>query len=306
MTKVIDRIYKSLFILGCMLLLNSCTIKISYRFLDNILGWQISQYVDLKGQQKKEASAALDAFHDWHRETQLPLYVNYLENLKVGMLTSRITATYLHEESNKLQDLLDLSMTQILPSVTSVAATLNEAQIQQVTEKLKKDREEYRRDYIEAPDKKIQKRRIRDLTRYIGGFFGKFNKEQKQRLIAWEESLSAHEELMIDQQKQWEVDFLTAMKFQSDKVELQQRLRNLMLYRTDNWEPELQRRLDRNQSQTFEMLAELFNSQSEKQRQKMEKKFDSYIGDLNDLIKHRDSKPSKNADLSFAVHPPTD
>lgn len=265
--------------------LSSCTIKLTYKFLDNILGWQISQYVTLVGTQKKQANAALDTFHDWHRQTQLSLYAAYLEELKTGLLQKPVTPDYLHTESNKLQDMLDVSMNQLLPDIAHIAATLNEEQIQEVVQNLEKDRAEYQEDYIDAKPKDVQKRRIRDITRYIGGFFGKFTEEQEARLTSWEDSLEKHEVLMMSQQQDWEADFLAAMQYQNNLPVLQDKLRALMLYRTDNWDEELQRKLDINQDLTFEMLADLFNSQTPKQEKKMERKFDQYIEDLKQLAR---------------------
>lgn len=287
------RLLKITVCLSCLLLLNSCTVRLSYHLLDNIILWELGQYVSLKGQQKKDAHRAIDDFHSWHRATQLTAYADYLENLKQNMLAGPVSADYLHDESNKLQDMLDVSVNKLLPDITKIASTLNQQQIEQVLEELKNNRREYKEDYIDADDADVQKRRIRDITRYIGGFFGRFTDEQKQRLADWESSLEPHEPYMVKQQLQWQSDFVDAMRFQAQPRELQVRLKNLMLYRTDNWDIELQRRLDANQDLTFIMLADLFNSQTEKQRNKMEKKFDQYIDDLRALAKR--AKPIKDA-----------
>ncbi len=283
---------KLLFVLMCTLVLNSCTIKISYRFLDNLIGWQISQYVDLKGAQKKAANEAIDEFHKWHRQTQLRPYADYMQALKAGMMAGPIAPDYLHVESNKIQDFLDISVQEFLPIATEIAASLSEDQIQEVLDNMEREKEEYQEDYIDAKPRSVQKRRIKDITRYIGGFFGGFTEQQKQRLIDWEESLVPYETFMLAQQTQWQNDFREAMNFQDDPVELEKRLLKLMLYRTDNWDSELQARLDTNQELTFDMLADLFNNQTEKQQKKMERKFDQYIDDLKDLSKEAKSPKS--------------
>jgi len=241
--------------LACVFLMTGCTVRVAYGMLDTIMGWQLGQYVTLKGEEKKFMKHTFDEFHDWHRSTQLSLYIDYLKQLKQGMITKPITAEYLHAESDKLQDLLDSSVGYLVPGLTQVAMGLNNEQI----------------------------RRINDITRYIGGFFGSFTDEQKQALIKWETNLVPHEELMIKQQEIWQQEFLNAMTFQDSQAELQTRIQALMLVRTDNWDPELQRVLDLNQRATFEMLAELFNSQTPKQRKKLERKFDQYINDFTIL-----------------------
>ncbi len=272
-------------ILICLTLLNGCTVRIAYAVLDNILGWQLGQYVSLKGEQKALSKKTFKRFHSWHRQTQLPLYIDYLKTLKQGMIGGNISGQYLHAESDKLQELMDLSIAKLAPGLTEIAQSLNEEQIQEIVKALDEEREEYRKDYIEDSDEKVQKRRIRDITRYIGGFFGSFTEDQKQTLKNWEESLTPHEELMLDQQLTWQADFLHAMSLRTNASLLEEKIHSLMLFRTDNWNPELQKVLDVNQDLTFSMLAKLFNSQTPKQKKKLEKKFDQYINDLSILAR---------------------
>ncbi len=267
------------------LLVTSCSVRMSYPFLDNLMGWELGRYVSLNSEQKRMASDTFDEFHEWHRYTQLPRYADYLESLKKGMLDKPVSPEYLHAESDVLQDMLDDAMAHLLPGLTEIAATLDDDQIHEIRKKLQKDREEYREDYLDDKPEKIQKRRIREITRLIGGFFGRFSDEQTTRMETWESSLQAHAPLMLGQQEIWEQDFVKAMAYRDDKAELQKRLKALMLYRTDNWDPELQERLDYNQEQTFIMLADLFNSQSPEQEKKMIKKFDQYIRDFRALSK---------------------
>lgn len=265
------------------LLLNSCSIKIAYNFLDSLLGWQVSRYVTLKGEQKSAAKTIFKDFHLWHRRTQLKDYAEYLTYLKKGIMEDQVDPTFLHEASDKLQDMLDTSMIQLLPGLTQIAATLSDKQIDEVTKNLTQKRKKYRKEYIEDDRDAVQRRRIKDLTRYIGPFFGSFTHQQKQRLKDWENRLSPYEELLIKQQEQWQADFLKAMEYRQTPNKLKEKLSALVLYRTDNWNEKLQKRLDTNQTLTYEMMANLFNSRSQQQRKKTEKKLNHYIEILLEL-----------------------
>jgi len=281
--KYMLRLKQAFLLFACLILLSGCTVRVAYGMLDTLLNWQLGKYVSLKGNQKKVAKNTFEAFHTWHRATQLTLYAEYLKNLKTGMLAGNITGDFLHKESDKLQDLLDESVAYLVPGLTQIASSLSDEQIEEVVENLVNERDEYREDYIDDDDVKIQKRRINDLTRYVGGFFGAFTEEQEALLKNWESNLVPHEQLMMTQQIIWQNEFIDAMNYQDDLAELQKRIHALMLVRTDNWDPELQRVLDINQRATFDMLATLFNSQTPKQRKKLEKKFDQYINDLTIL-----------------------
>ena len=267
----------------CTALLSSCSIKLTYSFLDNLMGWQLGRYVSLNGEQKKVAKAVFKDFHGWHRETQLTPYARYLTQVKQTILAGDITPEYLHAESNSLQLMLDDSLEYLLPGLTDVATLLTDEQILEVQKNLGKERKKYRKEYVDDSPEKIKKRRIRSITRIIGPFFGGFTKQQEQRLSDWENNFLDYEELMLVQQENWEARFMVAMEFREAPGKMQPHLRELMLYRIDNWDPELQKRLDINQIATFEMLADLFNSQTPKQQKKLAKKFDQYIGDFRSI-----------------------
>lgn len=265
--------------------LSACSIKLAYNMLDNLMAWELSRYVDLKGEQKKLARELIDDFHSWHRKTQLTRYADYLETLKNGLYGKTVSADYLHAKSDELQDLLDDSMDYLAPALAQLAASLSEKQIEQVCKQLEKDRDKYRKDYIDDKREDIQRRRIRDLKRYIGPFFGRFEDEQEKILKDWDNTLEPYATLMLAQQRLWQEDFLQAMAVRDNAEKLRPALAKLMLHRTDSWDPKLQKALDQNQTLTFETLAKLFNSQSPRQQEVLKAKFDDYIDTLRDLAK---------------------
>ena len=56
-------------------LLGSCSsVQVSYRFLDDLMRWELNKYVSLSGQPSRDLDEALGVFHDWHRVEQLGLY----------------------------------------------------------------------------------------------------------------------------------------------------------------------------------------------------------------------------------------
>lgn len=278
-----SKTFRLVVLLGVLLMATGCAVKISYTFLDNLLEWQLGRYVNLDKEQERTAERTFKAFHQWHRKTQLPLYIDYLEALKTELLKKNVSADYLHRESDKLQDMLDDSVAELLPGLTQIASTLDPDQIEQVTEKLSKDRDDYSDDYIDTSIKKRKKERIRDITKYIGPFFGRFTVEQTTLLDEWESTLADHEPLMLVQHMNWQKEFLHAMQYQTQTEVLFNHLKELMIYRTDNWDSRLQEQLDINQDLTFAMLAKMFNSQTPKQQKKLESKFNQYIDDFRDL-----------------------
>lgn len=257
--------------------LGGCSTKIAYHFLDNILSWQLNSYVDLEGDQKALAEQTFKNFHAWHRQTQLPLYVDYLKGMQALFDKESVSAEELHKASNELQDLMDISMQELLPGLVEILSTLSDEQVNELLENLAKESEKYEEDYVDISAKKQRKLRIDEIRDYVDRFLGRPSSEQKQSLDDWADSMKDYEALMLKQKKQWEADVAAAMEVRHDKALLANKLASLVVYRTDNWDAELEAVLDHNQTLTFDMFAFLFNSRDEDQREKTRKKIQNYI-----------------------------
>ncbi len=268
----------------CIFFLNGCSVKLAYNFLDFIVKWRIGQYVSLEGKQDDYLDHAMNEFHRWHRHTQLPLYADYIESVLPTLRSKEnITGEWIHAETDKVQELLDISLNTFLPIAVNLVHTFSHEQTQQVLENLSEKREKFADEYVDISEKKQYKQRKHDLTDHIGRFFGRFTDEQKALLDDWAKAIRPFEIQSLEQQVIWAQRVSDAMAVRDDKVQLRARLGNIVLYRTDDWDPKLQATLDYNQDITYVLLANLVNSQTDKQRQRMLSKLEDYSEDLRQL-----------------------
>ena len=270
--------------LCCLLFLNGCSTQLAYNFLDWLMLWYVEKYVTLDKEQKTFAKATIDDFHNWHRSTQIPIYADYIEDL-LQRIDEPFTAKSVHDETDRVQLFMEASFKRLLPALADLCETLSPEQIKEIEARLAKEREKYKKKYVDSSDEKKLKLRIKDLIDYLGQFFGKFTPEQKQWMDTWSQSLQPYESLTLVQQEIWAETFLKAMEHRDNRAQLESHLQQLILYQTDNWQPELQAKLDHNQAKTYELIAKLLNSRNEKQREKFRKKLNSYLKDFNKMNK---------------------
>jgi len=278
-----SRLLRLLAIFSLVLSLGACGMKLAYHFLDTIMYWELGKYVSLEPEQKKIAKSAFDEFHEWHRQHELPRYVKYLQHLKKRLNAGPISAKELHAESDKIQNLLDDSMTHLLPDMAAVARTFSDEQVEQFRHRLEKDQDDYRDEYLNVSREKMLKLRIRDLNDYIKPAFGSYSDEQEKWIEEWAANMKDYESLMLLQKQDWEKQFSEAMKYRQDPAELETRLKGLVLYRTDNWEQNLQDVLDYDQELSWKLIARLLNSRSDKQKAATGEQIDGYIKLFNDM-----------------------
>ncbi len=270
----------------CLFVLNACSAKLAYNFLGFVINWQIGKYVSLNKEQQAFADERIEAFHDWHRETQLPVYADYIDGLLLRMSKDEITGEWVHNETDIIQDLLDISVQQLKPDIVSLISSFDEEQVNEVIERFEKEREKYKKKHIDISQKKLIKRRKSELTDRLGPFFGRFTDEQKVWIEEWAHALEPYEALTLNQQKLWEKELKAALDVRENKKELGKRLDGIMLYRTDDWDPELEKILDKNQALTYTLIAKLLNNRTEKQTERFVRKLSAYRDDLKELSKN--------------------
>lgn len=263
--------------------LSACSTKMAYNFLDWAIEWKVQRLVKLHGEQKILTKKAIKDFHHWHRTTQLPQYADYLRQLQARLNDGPISAKEIHAETDKIQLLVDQSIEKVLPDSVDVLATLSEEQVKELLNSVAEEREEYKEEYLDISDSKRQKKYYKQFLKHAQNWLGSLSKEQKAKVQVWSNELEAFEELNFQQQKIWEEKLAAILANRENKAELLKELKGLMFHRTDDWQPELEEILDRNQEMTYELIAELLNGMNEKQREHMNRKLDDYVKTFSEL-----------------------
>ena len=268
----------------CLLFLTSCSsTKIAYNLLDVVIQWQIGKYVSLDGDQKAQTKQAIKDFHQWHRETQLPLYAAYIDGFLQRLDQKEFTGEGIHAETDEVQLLLDASMEKFLPILTTMVMSFDDEQCEEVLENLKEKQEEYKEDYVDISQEEKIDQRKKDLVDELGHFFGRFSKEQKTFIDTWAKQLRPYEDHTYKQYALWGEMLQEAFAVRDDREALSEKLRVIVLYRTDDWDPELEAVLDKNQEITYELIAKLINTQTDKQRKKFIHKLNGFEEDFLEL-----------------------
>jgi len=280
------------FALLCLFMLSSCTTKLAYNFLDWATLWYIERYVSLDREQKAFAKEYLDEFHDWHRHTQLTRYADYLEGLKVRLNSGELSAEMVHSETDTVQVFVDDALAQLSPLFVELTATMSDKQVEELLDSIAEDRDEYRKDFVEVSEEQLHKKRIRELKSHLSLVLSGYTGAQKDAFMAWSKSLTPFEELALRQQEIWGQDLSQALEKRQDRKQLETTLRRLLFVHSDEWDPELERKIDVNQGLTYAMLAELFNTLEDNQRAKMNRKIDGFIKDFRELAAAKEEQES--------------
>lgn len=164
------------------LVLASCsTIKIAYNNAASVGYWWLDGYVDFNEAQTLQLRADLARLHAWHRATELPQYIELLQQME-QLAPADIGPEQVCAIAQEMRRHLGTLMAQIEPAAAALAMTLTTAQLQGLERKYTKTDARYRKEWLSAtPAKQLEKRYKQWLER-TEMIYGRLDGAQKDRL----------------------------------------------------------------------------------------------------------------------------
>lgn len=278
------RLWARVLLVTSALLLGSCSsTKVAYEFLDWVLMWKIDRMVPLDAQQRSRVKSDIHTLHEWHRATQLPRYADYLEDLQKRLDPASVTAEQIHAETDQLQLMLDDILERAIPKAADIISGLTDDQVAAMLDNIVEERQEYIDENIKPGEKKRREKSAGEAKDYFKRFLGRLTGEQEKWIDDWSQQLVPYTELAAQQQLLWQEHLAKYLEVRQNRSLLEQGLRELMLYRTDNWNDELQQAMDTNQALSYALIARILNSASAKQQAHLSKRLNGYIADFRQL-----------------------
>lgn len=283
-----NQAYRMLRLSMCVLLalaLTSCATKLAYNHLDWAMGWKVKRLVNLDGAEKRYTERAIDMFLDWHRSTQLPQYVDYLDAVQKRIAKGKLSTADVASESKKAQALLEQSLARLLPDVVTVLGRLDDDHVKELLESIAEEREEYIDEHVDmSADEQVEKR-YKKFEKHFKNWLGKPTSKQRQQIKEWARSLEPYEEETAKQQLIWQQQLAELLTERKDIRVLDQGLKDLTFNRAESWDKNFKQIIDRNEERLYQLLADLLNNMTDKQREHLNKEIDDYVKIFTELNK---------------------
>jgi hypothetical protein len=165
-------------LLAVALALQSCSaIKIAYNQAPELAYWYLDGYVDFSGNQMVQVKDELARLQAWHRQSQLPIYVDTLQKLQqevpANISSERVCSIY-SDLRKKLMAVSDRAE----PAIAVVASSIETHQVAQIEKRFAKSNAEYIDDYIEASAKSSRKKRYKQAVDRAEMVYGRLDDAQ--------------------------------------------------------------------------------------------------------------------------------
>lgn len=269
-------------VLAISLFVSGCTIKLAYNFLDWGLYWELEDYVKFNRDQRSLVKDEITKLVDWHRSGELPKYADQLEKLADG-LENGLTVEQLDQTYNALSDGWQRIVIETLPAATDILSNLTDQQINDFFEILIEEEEDDANDIKRDTQEQLAIEREEYVSEKITDLVGKLNDEQKTLIAQWSLKIEPIAQLSLDHSIQWRTKMQATLADRQNKQQLEENLLVLFAYPDQLWSDQYRSVIEKNQHLVLTLLFDINQTLTDKQRDKLIRKLNSFIEDLRDL-----------------------
>lgn len=146
--------------------LTACTAaRLAYNQAHNATYWWLDSHVDFNNDQATPVRGDINAFFQWHRANELPVYAGLLQRWQ-ALATQDLTGAQVCAEFDVIRTRLDRAADASVQPMARLALQLDASQLEHLKSRQAKSNAEFEDDFLQASeDARIEKRYDRALSR---------------------------------------------------------------------------------------------------------------------------------------------
>ena len=162
------------------LAITACTAtRLAYNQAHNATYWWLDSHVDFNNGQSTPVRGDINAFFQWHRTNELPLYAGLLQRWQT-LAAQDLTGAQVCAEFDVIRQRIDRAADASVQPMARLALQLDAAQLEHLKSRQAKSNAEFEDDFLQAAEEaRIEKRFDRALSR-SEMLYGSLNAAQKE------------------------------------------------------------------------------------------------------------------------------
>ncbi len=256
--------------------------------MDWLVYWYVDDFVKLTNQQEDIVDAKLATWLEWHKETELPKYINHLSELSDDIRAHQLSLDKMDYHQQKAADHWIRLKAKIIPDVVAMSPMLSQEQLDSMfkeIDKMNADEVDEREELLtKTPEKRKSeslKRKKRNLKRWLG----KLTSEQEQLVESMHGEYHSNDELWSQYRVRYQAGLRTLLN-DTDRGESFKTKLTELLMKPEKYRGELlnQRNIE-NSNKYKEFLLAVDALVTEDQREHLLEEIAEFVDDMNDLLK---------------------
>lgn len=264
--------------LSLALLATGCSnTRMGYNFADWWASWQVRKYVSLDRSQRQLLRQHLNSLHAWHRETQLPIYADFMEqSLDLLERNEALTESDLQALIDEALALWQVLMERAIAPTTELLAGLSDRQAQELVNNIR----EAQKDWLEDDDDRTPAERVTEQTER---WLGEVTDSQREWIDRWGEHFTPGTEHRRDSQARWLQQLEQVLAKRQDATALEQGVTKLLV--EDDWQysEDYREQVDENRKRSLALMVRILNARTDAQEAHLRERVEDYIADFRRL-----------------------
>lgn len=264
-------------------LISGCSSRLAYNNLDWLIPWYLDDYIEFEGEQESAVKAKLVDTLNWHRQQQLPIYIQDIQALsqeiEKGALGQQRWLQIIEHVYGYWLTIRD----QFVDDLVVLSPQLNQNQVDQLFVELEERNQEREEEWADTTAEERKEMRLERLTEQIEDFLGDLNETQmdmvKQAVDQMRGTTQVRLNYLRDYQKELKSVFKTAETDQARINQLARILKQTDAYKSQDYLDILQH----NRQVIAQLFSDLQISLSEKQKRQLLSELADLKQDLEEL-----------------------
>jgi hypothetical protein len=239
-----------------MLAISGCAAGLLYPRLDSVVAYYLEDLVTLDEAQSKQLKRTLSANLDWHRDSELRKYAQFLRGLSVS-IEERMDRDAWLQASRQTEEYWRAIFSQAAPGYVAVAATLTDRQVAELMRNLEKEDEETWDEFAERTPEQRRSRREKSIAKTLQRFTGPLT--PAQRAIVEEYSARARPFMAEwrENRRIWRDALAAALADRRSGESFDVRMTQLIARPDDLWTPQYRVAIDASRAALIDLLVDL-------------------------------------------------
>ncbi len=284
LTLTVRRALRPITLLGLVVLLSTisaCTFSFTYRQLDWLIPWHISDYISFDNEQRSELEQRLVRKLEWHCRTQLDAYANWFREMHDEPLP--FTREDLERHYQRSLAFWRVLMKKLTPDITALLLTASDAQVEELLSNMEQRNRELEKRYVTASWKKILQRRVERMEEILQRWIGPLTDSQQQALERWSQNLGQSGEAWMESRRRWQQALEQAFALRAEPEQFATRMHTLFVEPRELWSDSYRKEYARLRELTMAMLMEIAANETPEQERHFREQLISWAEDFESL-----------------------
>ncbi|NAZ71210.1 DUF6279 family lipoprotein [Vibrio toranzoniae] len=241
-----------------------CGTKFAYNNISWFAVSYIEDFVSLSNSQESELEERLDLLQQWHKETQLPLYISQLEVIQ-SIARSDINSAFIVDQSEQIKHHIRSIVNKLAPDVYGLSMQFTPKQDNEFLKNFREKQQDYYEERLSLNDEDSRERYRSRIEERLERWLGSVSKEQQQIISTWSQEWINTNDSWRQYQNNTYQDLSTLMQKKTDLHITQPIIMNLLLNNEAYYPDELESKLNKNMQTSARFLVEIARVSSDKQ-----------------------------------------